>query len=84
MEQLTDNGTDNSDDESIINHVKIIPKKGIKLPKTTVEWNTANKYFKQLNSCENINNIVVEIIFKMQFMITLPKIMELLEESQTT
>ena len=62
IEQLIDNDTDNSDDESIINHAKIIPKKGIKLPKTTEEWNTANEYFKQhLNSCENVNDIGVEI-----------------------
>ena len=62
IEQLIDNDTDNSDDESIINHVKIIPKEGIKLPKATKEWNTANEYFKQnLNSCENVNDIGVEI-----------------------
>ena len=62
IEQLIDNDTDNSDDESIANHVKIIPKKGIKLPKATKEWNTANEYFKQnLNSCENANDIGVEI-----------------------
>ena len=86
IEQLIDNDTNNSDDEWITNHVKTIPKKGIKLPKTTEEWNTANEYFKQhLNSCENVNDIGVEIeIFNMQFMITLPKIMELLEGSQTT
>ena len=28
----------------------MIPKKGIKLPKTMEEWNTANKYFKQLKT----------------------------------
>ena len=60
--QLIDNDTDNSDDESIINHAKIIPKKGIKLPKTTEEWNTANDYFKQhWNRCENANDVGVEI-----------------------
>ena len=62
IEQLIDNDADNSDDESAINHAKIIPKKGIKLPKTTEKWNTANEYFKQhLNSCENVNDIGVEI-----------------------
>ena len=59
IEQLIDNDTDNSENESIINHVKIIPKKGVKLPKTTEEWNTANEYFKQhLNSCENSMTMV--------------------------
>ena len=59
VEQLIDNDTDNSENESIINHVKIIPKKGVKLPKTTEEWNTANEYFKQhLNSCENSMTMV--------------------------
>ena len=65
IEQLIDNDTDNSDDESIINHVKIIPKKGIKLPITREEWNTANEYFKQhLNSCKNVNGVEIRKIQK--------------------
>ena len=64
IQQLNSNDIDieSSDEELEINHFKRLPKKGIKLPKTAEEWNTANEYFKQnLSNCENINDIEIEI-----------------------
>ena len=40
---------------------KRIPKKGIKLPTTTDEWNIANDYFKLHLECRAINDVNTEI-----------------------
>lgn len=64
LDQLNNINNDNinSDEEDITQLIKRLPKKGIKLPKSKADWDTANEFFKQnLNNCDVIEDINLEI-----------------------
>jgi hypothetical protein len=62
IEQLNNSAVENHDDNVIGDCIKRIPKKGIKLPKSSAEWNIANDFFKLHLNCNNeIEDINKEI-----------------------
>lgn len=55
IEQLENNNTNSND--VISNRIKKLPKKGIKLPKSTEEWRIANDFFRLHLECNEINDV---------------------------
>jgi hypothetical protein len=65
MEQLQDSIIESNDEKFINNRIKRLPKQGIKLPKTTVEWDIANDFFKvnlgYNGEIEDVNTVIKNV-----------------------